>query len=67
MPLEEIDKPLLLSVLRKIENRGAIETAWRINRWVAAIYRFSNAEGAKLDNPATNINDALKPLPPSKC
>lgn len=27
MPLAEIDKPLLLSVLRKIESRGAIETA----------------------------------------
>ena len=27
MPLAEIDKPLLLSVLRKVEKRGAIETA----------------------------------------
>ena len=26
MPLAEIDKPLLLSILRKIEGRGAIET-----------------------------------------
>ena len=30
MPLAEIDKPLLLSVLRKVEGRGAIETARRI-------------------------------------
>ena len=66
MPLAEIDKPLLLSVLRKIENRGAIETARRIKQRVAAIYRFANAEGAGLENPATDINDALKPLPPAK-
>ena len=66
MPLDEIDKPLLLSTLRKIENRGAIETARRIKQRVAAIYRFANAKGAKLENPATDINDALKPLPPSK-
>ena len=66
MPLEEIDKPLLLSILRKIENRGAIETARRIKQRVAAIYRFANAKGAKLENPATDIDDALKPLPPSK-
>ncbi|MXO63758.1 tyrosine-type recombinase/integrase [Qipengyuania oceanensis] len=66
MPLDEIDKPLLLSILRKIENRGAIETARRIKQRVAAIYRFANAKGAKLENPATDINDALKPLPPSK-
>ncbi len=66
MPLEEIDKPLLLSILRKIENRGAIETARRIKQRVAAIYRFANAKGPKLENPATDINEALKPLPPSK-
>ena len=66
MPLEEIDKPLLLSILRKIENRGAVETARRIKQRVAAIYRFANAKGAKLENPAADINEALKPLPPSK-
>ena len=66
MPLDEIDKPLLLSILGKIENRGAIETARRVKQRVAAIYRFANSEGAKLENPAHDINDALKPLPPSK-
>lgn len=66
MPMAEIDKPLLLTILRKIENRGAIETARRIKQRVAAIYRYANAEGAKLENPAVDINDALKPLPPSK-
>ena len=39
MPLAEIDKPLLLSVLRKVEKRGAIETALPIKQRVAAIYR----------------------------
>lgn len=66
MPMAEIDKPLLLSVLRKVENRGAIETARRIKQRVAAIYRYANAEGARLESPAVDINDALKPLPPSK-
>ena len=66
MPMSEIDQPLLLSVLRKIEKRGAIETAPRINQRIAAIYRYANAHGAKLENPANGINDALAPLPPSK-
>ena len=66
MPIDEIDKPLLLSVLRKIENRGAIETARRVKQRVAAVYRYANANGAKLENPAADINDALKPLPPSR-
>ena len=64
--MAEIDKPLLLSVLRKVENRGAIETARRIKQRVAAIYSFANAEGARLENPANGINHALKPLPPAK-
>ena len=66
MPMDEIDKPLLLSVLRKIENRGAIETARRVKQRVASVYRYANAHGTKLENPAADINDALKPLPPSK-
>ncbi|WP_279349265.1 tyrosine-type recombinase/integrase [Erythrobacter litoralis] len=66
MPLAEIDKPLLLSVLRKVEKRGAIETARRIKQRVATIYRYANAEGAGLENPATDINDALLPLPPAR-
>lgn len=56
------DEALLLSVLRKIESRGAIETARRIKLRVAAIYRYANAQGAKLENPAAGSNDALKPL-----
>jgi len=66
MPMDEIDQPLLLAVLRKIEDRGAIETTRRIKQRVAAIYRYVNAHGARLDNPANDFNDALAPLPPSK-
>ncbi len=66
MPMDEIDKPLLLAVLRKIEKRGAIETARRIKQRVSAIYRYANALGTRLENPADGINDALAPLPPTK-
>ncbi|MBY0344456.1 MAG: integrase arm-type DNA-binding domain-containing protein [Sphingomonadales bacterium] len=66
MPMGAIDKPLLLSVLKKIEARGSIETARRVKQRVAAIYRYVNAHGAGLENPANDINDALAPLPPSK-
>jgi integrase len=66
MPMDVIDKPLLLSILKKIEGRGSIETARRVKQRVAAIFRFVNAHGAGLENPANDINDALAPLPPSK-
>ena len=48
LPLAEIAKPLLLPVLRKIEARGAIETARRVKQRMAAIYRYANAEGGGL-------------------
>lgn len=66
MPMDVIDKPLLLSVLKKIEGRGSIETARRVKQRVAAVYRYVNAHGAGLENPANDLNDALAPLPPSK-
>jgi integrase len=66
MPMDEIDKPLLLSVLKRIEARGAIETAQRVKQRVSSIYKYVNAYGAGLDNPAADLNEALAPLPPSK-
>ena len=66
MPIDEIDKPTLLAVLRSIEDRGSIETARRVKQRIAKMYRFANAEGANLINPAADIDEALKPVPPAK-
>lgn len=66
MPLTMIDQPLLLSVLRKVENRGAIETAHRLKQRANAIFRFARSEGIKVENPAAEIGDALIPVPPSR-
>ena len=63
MPMDEIDKPTLLAVLRQIEERGAVETARRVKQRVAKIYRFASSEGADFINPANDINEALKPIP----
>ena len=66
MPLDQIDRRTLVAVLRKIEARGAIETAHRIKQRVAKIYQFANAEGGDFVNPAADINEALAPVPPAK-
>jgi integrase len=66
MPMTEIDKRTLVAVLRKIEARGAIETARRVKQRVAKIYQFANAEGGDFVNPAADINEALAPVPPAK-
>jgi len=66
MPLQEIDEPLLLAVLRKVEERGAIETAHRVKQRVNAVFLHARSIGIKVDNPATHIGQALKPVPPSR-
>ena len=45
LPVKEIDEPLLLSVLRKVERRGAIETAHRVRQRISAIFVHTIAEG----------------------
>ncbi len=66
MPIDEIDEPLLLAVLRKVEKRGAIETSKRLKQRISAIFLHCRGLGLKTDNPAANIGAALKPVPPAK-
>lgn len=62
MPMKEIDAPLVLSVLRKIESRGSIETAKRIRQHISAVFVFGISEGIAATDPAALVGKALKPL-----
>jgi len=64
LPLTEIDGPVLLTMLRKVERRGAIDTAKRIRQHVSAIFQFGMAEGLVASDPAATIKKGLKPTPP---
>ncbi len=63
LPIREIDEPLVLSVLRKIERRGAIETAHRVRQRMSAVFVHAIAEGAAARDPAGVVTKALKPVP----
>ncbi len=63
LPISEIDEPLVLSVLRKIEKRGAIETAHRVRQRMSAVFVHAIAEGAASRDPAGVVTKALKPVP----
>ena len=52
MPLIEIDEQLLLAVLRKVESRGAIETAHRLKQRIDAVFVYVRSIDIKVDNPA---------------
>jgi len=38
IPLKELDAPLVLATLRKIEKRGALETAKRVRQRMSAVF-----------------------------
>ncbi|WP_375429405.1 tyrosine-type recombinase/integrase [uncultured Sphingomonas sp.] len=66
IPVDQIDEGLLLHALRKVEARGAIETAHRLRQRAERVFRYAAAAGVRNTNPAVNVRDALKPVPPRR-
>jgi len=61
-PIGEIEAPELLACLRRVEARGAIETAHRIKDACGQVFRFGIATGLCRRNPAADLRDALRPV-----
>lgn len=61
-PIAEITAPELLTVLRRIEERGAVETAHRAHQSCSQIIRYAIATGRAQHNPAPDLRGAL-PFP----
>ena len=61
-PILEIEPPLLLQVIRKIENRGAHELAKRQLQKCGEIFRYAIATGKAIRDPSADIKEALKPV-----
>jgi len=63
-PIAEMSTRELLEVLRRVEDRGAIETARRVGQILNQVFIFSVAAGYCENNPAGNLNQALKECRP---
>jgi integrase len=61
-PLAEIEPPELLTCLRRVEARGAIETAHRVKYACGQVFSFGVATGHCKRNSATDLRDALQPV-----
>lgn len=61
-PIAEITAPQLLDVVRKVQARGAIETAHRVKDACSQVYRYGIAAGLCQYNPAADLKDALIPV-----
>ncbi|MEP4487174.1 MAG: integrase arm-type DNA-binding domain-containing protein [Halioglobus sp.] len=60
MPIANIKAPALLLALRKIESRGAIETAHRAKQTAGQIFRYAVATGRAERDPSGDLKGALK-------
>jgi integrase len=61
-PIEGIEAPDVLAVLRRIEARGTIETAHRVKDACGQVFRYGIAAGYCKRNPAADLRDALQPV-----
>lgn len=61
MPLTEIDAPIILQILRRVEARGTVETAHKIKSFISQIMRYGIACGLILHDPARDLSGAIAP------
>ena len=58
----QITAPELLQTLRRIEARGAIETAHRAKQACGQVFRYAIATGRAERDPTPDLREALKPV-----
>ncbi len=61
-PIKDINRPLILEVIRKIEKRGAVDLAKRQLQKCGEIFRYAIASGRLDDDPTYKMSEALKPV-----
>jgi len=61
-PIKDIKAPELLSVLRRMESRGALELAHRTRNICGQVFRYAVATGRADRNPAEDLKGALSPV-----
>ncbi len=59
-PIASLAPPQILTVLRRIESRGVLETAHRALENIGQVFRYAVATGVAPSNPARDLKDALK-------
>ncbi len=60
-PISDIDAPMMLPVIRRIEKRGALETAHRALGNCGQVFRYAVATGRAERDPSVDLRGALPP------
>lgn len=58
-PIAEINAPLILKTLRKVEAKGNYETANRLRARIGSVFRYAIASGMAESDPTYALRDAL--------
>lgn len=61
-PIAEVNAPELLTVLRRVESRGALETAHRAHQNCGKVFRYAVATGRAERDPSGDLRGALPPV-----
>ncbi|MGC9519031.1 MAG: tyrosine-type recombinase/integrase [Desulfuromonadaceae bacterium] len=61
-PITEVTAPELLSALRKMEERGILETAHRVRATCGQVFRYAIASGKAERDVAADLRGALEPV-----
>jgi integrase len=61
-PIAEVTPPELLSVIQRIEGRGALETAHRALGNCSQVFRYAVATGRVKSDPSRDLRGALPPV-----
>ena len=61
-PIAEVTAPELLAVLRRIESRGAVDTAHRAMQNCSQVFRYAVATGRASRDPSADLRGALPPV-----
>lgn len=63
-PVSEVTPPEVLSVVRRVEERGALETAHRVRGICGQVFRYAVATGRATTDPSRDLRGALPPARP---
>jgi integrase len=66
LPVRAITRAQLLATLRKVEERGTLETARRLKQYAGAVFRFAGATDDAVRDPTPMLKGALKAPPRSR-
>jgi integrase len=66
LPIDSINPPTVLQMLRKIESRGSISMAARVKEHCSQVFRFAIVSGKCSRDPTADLRGALQPAPPVK-